>query len=205
MEINKVIVAGKLQKEFEYDHTAYGERFYKNIISTRRKSGTYDEVPILIAEKLVTAKEEYQNTSVLIYGNLRSYNLRDTKGKHLIVKAFVKELCLLEKDIQDNEVVITGYLCKKPVYRETPKGKFIADIFLIVPRTEKRTSCIPCICWGSIDHCASMLEMGSKLRVYGKIQSRQYVKKIPDESMKVMTTYEVSIRKMEVINENSDS
>ena len=175
MEINKVIVAGKLQKEFEYDHTAYGERFYKNIISTRRKSGTYDEVPILIAEKLVTAKEEYQNTSVLIYGNLRSYNLRDTKGKHLIV------------------------------YRETPKGKFIADIFLIVPRTEKRTSCIPCICWGSIAHCASMLEMGSKLRVYGKIQSRQYVKKIPDESMKVMTTYEVSIRKMEVINENSDS
>ena len=205
MEINKVIVAGKLQKEFEYDHTAYGERFYKNIISTRRKSGTYDEVPILIAEKLVTAKEEYQNTSVLIYGNLRSYNLRDTKGKHLIVKAFVKELCLLEKDIQDNEVVITGYLCKKPVYRETPKGKFMADIFLIVPRTEKRTSCIPCICWGSIAHCASMLEMGSKLRVYGKIQSRQYVKKIPDESMKVMTTYEVSIRKMEVINENSDS
>lgn len=71
MEINKVIVAGKLQKEFEYDHTAYGERFYKNIISTRRKSGTYDEVPILIAEKLVTAKEEYQNTSVLIYGNLQ--------------------------------------------------------------------------------------------------------------------------------------
>ena len=205
MEINKVIVAGKLQKEFEYDHTAYGERFYKNIISTRRKSGTYDEVPILIAEKLVTAKEEYQNTSVLIYGNLRSYNLRDTKGKHLIVKAFVKELCLLEKDIQDNEVVITGYLCKKPVYRETPKGKFIADIFLIVPRTEKRTFCIPYICWGSIDNYASMLEMGSKLRVYGKIQSRQYVKKIPDESMKVMTTYEVSIRKMEVINENSDS
>lgn len=205
MEINKVIVAGKLQKEFEYDHTAYGERFYKNIISTRRKSGTYDEVPILIAEKLVTAKEDYQNASALIYGDLRSYNLLDTKGKHLIVKAFVKELCLSEKDIQENEVIITGYIGKKPVYRETPKGKFITDIFLIVPRTEKRTSCIPCICWGDTAHCASMLGVGSKLRVYGRIQSRQYVKKIPDENMKVMTTYEVSIRKMEAINENSNS
>ena len=94
MEINKVIVAGKLQKEFEYDHTAYGERFYKNVILTRRKSGIYDEVPILITEKLVNAKEDYQNASALIYGDLRSYNLLDTKGKHLIVKAFVKELCL---------------------------------------------------------------------------------------------------------------
>ena len=137
MEINKVIVAGKLQKEFEYDHTAYGERFYKNVILTRRKSGIYDEVPILITEKLVTAKEEYQNTSVLIYGNLRSYNLRDTKGKHLIVKAFVKELCLLEKDIQDNEVVITGYLCKNQYIVKHQKGNSL-QIFSSLFREPKK-------------------------------------------------------------------
>lgn len=51
---------------------------------------------------------------------------------------------------------------------------------------------------GSLAYKASDLEIGSKIAVYGRLQSRNYSKIISEESGKIenKTTYEVTIMQM---------
>ena len=58
---------------------------------------------------------------------------------------------------------------------------------------------IPCICWGRNARFAGKLSVGSHVAIWGRIQSREYQKKIGNDQVISKTAYEVSVSKMECL------
>ena len=108
------------------------------------------------------------------------------------------------KDTITNEVVLVGYICKKPIYRQTPFGREISDLLLAVNRAYNKSDYIPCIAWGRNARFCQELEVGTEVKVVGRVQSRNYEKKHEDGTVETRVAYEVSVGSLEVINENED-
>lgn len=197
-ENNQVTVIGEIISGFEFNHEVLGERFYRARIKTDRISGMADVLPILVSERLINEKQSYIGRCAEIKGQLRSYNLYEGGQSHLILLVFAKDLKIQEtKNGHDNKIFLDGYICKKPVYRITPLGREIADVLLVVNRVYK-SDYIPCICWGRNARYAGKLPVGSRIQLWGRIQSREYQKKISEDNIMNRTTYEVSVSRMEV-------
>ena len=124
-------------------------------------------------------------------------------------KAFTKDIIDFKEDedeenkpVTSNEVVLNGYICKKPIYRQTPFGREIADILLAVNRAYNKSDYIPCIAWGRNARFCQNLEIGTEIKVIGRVQSRTYEKKFEDGTSETRIAYEVSIGSMEIINKD---
>lgn len=200
-ENNRVEVAGKIISGLEFNHEMYGEKFYSAMLFTERTSGNADMIPLLISEKLFTGNINGEYVSVR--GEFRSYN-RHTEGKtSLQLNVFVQEMRILDGEFADftNGIELTGYICKTPIYRKTPLGREIADLLLAVNRPYGKSEYIPCICWGRNAVYASDLEIGTRIRIAGRIQSREYQKRISDEETETRVAYEVSASRIEVVED----
>lgn len=197
---NYACISGVIAEGFRYSHNVYGEKFYTSIVEAERKSGVVDRVPIMVSEMLVDVGLILFRERVCVYGQFRSFNKRDGNRSHLILHLFVREFfCIDDEGYDSNSIELDGYLCKKPYFRETPLGKEIADILLAVNRGNGRTDYIPCIAWWNNARCADALDIGTHLKITGRIQSREYIKQITEEYAERRTAYEVSISQMEVI------
>lgn len=200
-ENNKVELTGRIISNLEFNHEIFGEKFYSAILFTERTSGNADVIPLLISEKLFTSNLKGEYVSVI--GELRSYN-KHAEGKNsLQLNVFVQELQILDGEFADfaNEMELTGYICKPPTYRKTPLGREITDILLAVNRPYVKSDYIPCICWGRNAAYASKLEIGTRIRIAGRIQSREYQKKISETESETRTAYEVSVSRIEVVED----
>ena len=165
-------------------------------VLVKRLSGHGDILPVTISERLITDKDLKVGTTINALGQFRSYNkLVDGKSK-LMLTVFVRELIEDEEVRNPNSIVLTGYICKQPIYRTTPFNREIADILIAVNRSYNKSDYIPCIAWGRNARFAKNLAVGEKIAVSGRIQSREYQKKITDDDVKIMTAYEVSIGKL---------
>lgn len=185
---NQAILVGYVKEDnFEYSHELNNENFFKFTLEIERTSGTKDYLPIIISEKLIDKKQTYGGKPVCVIGQYRSYNQKDDASTHLLLYAFAQDFYFTDDDNM-NELFVSGYLCKKPIYRTTPLGRQIADLMLAVPRAYGKCDYMPCICWGRNAVYASMLDVGSSVTIVGRIQSREYQK---DSATK--TAYEVSI------------
>lgn len=197
---NNAYISGVISEGFCYSHDVYGEKFYTSIVEVERKSGVVDRVPIIVSERLVDVGLILFRERVCVYGQFRSFNKHDGNRSHLILHLLVREFfCIDDEGYDSNSIELDGYLCKKPYFRETPLGKEIADILLAVNRGNGRTDYIPCIAWWNNARRADGLEVGTHLRITGRIQSRDYQKQISEEEYETRTAYEVSISQMEVI------
>lgn len=198
-ENNYVRVTGRVEK-FVYDHTAYDERFYSSYVHSQRRSGTVDDIPVIASEYLVK-KDDFDGKYVEIDGEFRSMNMEVEGKSKLILQLFVKNIRIVKtkKSADDeNEIVLDGFLVKNPIYRVTPNGRQIADLMIAVNRPLGRSDYIPCICWGKSAKWAENLEVGTEIFVQGRIQSREYVKRLSEDESEIRTAYEVSIGKMRV-------
>lgn len=207
---NQITVSGELVSEFSFDHEVFGEKFYTTKLSVERKSGNIDVLPILISERIIDIKREWKGEVVKVYGQVRSYNKHEENKSRLILSVFVKQFENLADDEplqsgDENSISLDGYICKPPIYRETPLGREIADILLAVNRPYGKSDYIPCIAWGRNARFAEGLEVGARLRIDGRIQSREYQKRISDDEFETRTAYEVSISKMETVEETEES
>ncbi len=201
---NKVFISGEIISEAEFSHEVYGEGFYEMYVLVKRLSGQGDVLPVTISERLIADKDLKVGVNINAFGQFRSYNkLVDGKSK-LMLTVFVREL--LEEPIikNPNSIVLSGYICKPPIYRTTPFNREIADVLVAVNRSYNKSDYIPCIAWGRNARFAKNLAVGEKIALSGRIQSREYQKRISDEEIKVMTAYEVSISKLAAY-ENVDS
>ena len=201
---NKVFVSGEIVTEAEFSHEVYGEGFYEMNLLVKRLSGQGDILPITISERLISDRQLKVGDTINALGQFRSYNkLVDGKSK-LMLTVFIREL--LDDIIvrNPNSIVLMGYICKPPIYRTTPFNREIADLLIAVNRSYNKSDYIPCIAWGRNARFAKNLAVGEKIAVSGRIQSREYQKKITDDSMKIMTAYEVSISKL-VAYENAEN
>lgn len=208
MENNKVTVRGNLVSDFCFDHEACGERFYTAKLLASRLSEQVDVIPLMISERLLDVDKNYEGCAVEVIGQFRSYDRYDGEKKRLILRVFVKEInCLGEFSncANTNQIFLDGYICKEPAYRETPLSREIADILLAVNRPYGKSDYIPCIAWGRNARYVSAFTVGARIKVWGRVQSREYTKKLNETECEKRMAYEVSIATLEAINENESN
>jgi Single-stranded DNA-binding protein len=207
-ESNKATLSGELVSNFEFSHEFYGEGFYITMLASERESTVKDIIPIMVSERLIDVKAEWEGRFVEVSGQFRSYNKHENGRRHLELSVFVREFEEIEFEHEEpgsgndeNRIFLDGYICKEPKYRETPLGREITDILLAINRQYGKSDYIPCIAWGRNAVYASCLEVGTRLQIDGRIQSREYQKKISDDEYETRTAYEVSISKLTVVEE----
>ena len=201
LENNNVIISGQIVEECTFSHEVYGEGFFVFKISSERLSDNEDILPITVSERLIDKDELKLGTIVQISGQLRSYNNYTNKKNKLILTIFVREIAIIapEENKNPNQIYLNGFICKKPVYRKTPFGREISDILVAVNRAYNKSDYIPCIAWGRNARYTVNLEVGANIKIWGRIQSRNYQKKIGDQ-IENRVAYEVSISKIEIVN-----
>ncbi len=216
LENNYLTLVGKVTGEKRFSHEIYGESFYSFNLSIPRLSGNSDIIPITISERLIKEDTLQEGKKLVIKGQFRSYNSYQNEKNRLILTVFAKDIVevneteneeendIARKDIITNEVVLIGYICKKPIYRQTPFGREIADVLLAVNRSYNKSDYIPCIAWGRNARFCQNLEVGSQVKVVGRVQSRSYEKKYEDGTSETRVAYEVSIGSLEVIEEKNN-
>ena len=204
---NQVIIAGEVVSDFTYSHDVFGEGFYVMSISVNRLSDTYDTIPVMVSERLMDVKESCKGKYVEINGQFRSYNRHEDNRNRLVLSVFAREIKMIEKNDEEqkpNYIFLDGFVCKQPVYRKTPLGREIADILLAVNRPYGKSDYIPCICWGRNARFADKFEVGAHLQVWGRIQSREYQKKINDTEVEKRVAYEVSVSKLDMVEKEAE-
>ena len=197
---NQVEVAGEIISTFEYSHEIFGEGFYMVKLLVNRLSEATDEIPLMISERLVDVTKDCRGKYLRAFGQFRSYNKHEENHNHLILSVFVRDLEFLDsmEDVKPNQIQLDGFICKQPVYRMTPLGREICDILLAVNRSYGKSDYIPCICWGRNARFVGSLEIGSRIELVGRIQSREYQKRISEFEVVKRTAYEVSVNKLEM-------
>lgn len=203
IENNQVSIVGEVVSDFSFSHEVFGEGFYMLDVSVRRLSDSCDVIPLMISERLIDVSGDYRGAYIRATGQFRSYNRHEEKKNRLVLSVFVRELEFIDEEVENaktNQIFLDGYICKTPVYRKTPLGREIADILLAVNRPYGKSDYIPCICWGRNARFASGFEVGGHTQIWGRIQSREYVKKLDEEESERRVAYEVSVSKLEYLD-----
>ena len=202
IENNQVSIMGKIDTGFTFSHQVFGEGFYTMEILVRRLSDSEDRIPVMVSERLLDVTQDYTGEYIEIQGQFRSYNRHEEKHNRLVLSVFAREVSFVEEETdkaKTNQIFLDGYICKAPVYRKTPLGREIADMLIAVNRPYGKSDYIPCICWGRNARFAAGFEVGGHVQIWGRIQSREYVKKLEGEEAQKRVAYEVSVSKLEYI------
>ena len=200
-ENNQVSIIGEIVSDFQYSHEVYGEGFYMMEVSVRRLSDFVDYIPVMVSERIIDVEADYIGQLVYISGQFRSFNRHEERKNRLVLSVFARELEILDPDCDEdagNQIFLDGYICKEAIYRKTPLGREIADLLVAVNRSYGKSDYIPCICWGRNARFAAGFEVGSHVQIWGRIQSRDYVKKLSETQVEQRTAYEVSVSKIEI-------
>lgn len=196
--MNKIILAGKVYTEPEFSHEFKGKEFYKFYLETIRSSGTPDILPVMVDKSLLGEfkKDDY----VKLIGEIRTRNTQNEDGVKLEIKVHVKEFVPYENE-DENDATLEGYICKNSFVRKTPFGRKIADVIVASHRIPNQkiptTDYIPCIFWSYAAGEVELLPLGSLVSVHGRLQSRNYKKKLPDGTVENRVAYEFSVSEME--------
>ncbi len=203
IENNQVTIMGQVASGFTFSHEVFGEGFYMVEVLVQRLSSSYDRIPLMISERLIDVTQDYTGEYISVSGQFRSYNRHEEQKNRLILSVFVREVSFVDEEpdgSRTNSILLDGYICKEPVYRKTPLGREIADLLLAVNRPYGKSDYIPCICWGRNARFAAGFEVGEHIQILGRIQSRDYVKKISETETQKRTAYEVSVSKLECLD-----
>ena len=212
---NHLILVGKVTSEKRFSHEIYGEKFYIFDMEVPRLSDTTDIIPITASERIINDELIAIGNKLIIKGQFRSYNSYENERNKLILTVFAKDVILAEDENlseeekeetqrTSNEVTLVGYICKKPIYRQTPFGREIADILLAVNRAYNKSDYIPSIAWGRNARFSQNLPTGTEVKIIGRVQSRNYEKKHEDGTIENRVAYEVSISSLEVIDADNE-
>lgn len=202
---NIVKIGGIVSSDLEFSHEIFDEKFYRFYLDVERLSNFKDRLPIIVSERLINTNDFKLGSLVYIEGQFRSYNQPVDGRNKLILSIFVKDIQTENVDTNVktlNDATFIGYICKKPIYRKTPLGRDIADVLIAVNRSYKKSDYIPCILWGRNAKFCENVNIGTMVRISGRIQAREYEKKYQDGSTKSMVAYEISASKFGFVNED---
>ncbi len=204
IENNQVVIMGEIVSDFTFSHEIYGEGFYMVDVRVERLSDSIDIIPLMVSERLLDVNGDYKGMYIMVNGQFRSYNRHEERKNKLVLSVFAREIDFVDEigeNTKSNQIYLDGYICKEPIYRKTPLGREIADLLLAVNRPYGKSDYIPCICWGRNARYASNFEVGARCAVWGRIQSREYMKKISEEELEKRIAYEVSVSKLELMED----
>ena len=214
LENNHLVLVGKVTSDKRFSHEIYGEKFYIFDLAVPRLSGNADIIPITVSERLLSINDLQIDSKITVEGQFRSYNSYENEKNRLVLTVFAKDIKFVEdqdaeievsKDVVSNEVTLNGYICKKPIYRQTPFGREISDLLLAVNRAYNKSDYIPCIAWGRNARFCENIPVGTEVKIVGRVQSRTYEKKYEDGRVETKVAYEVSVSSLEVVNQEDDS
>ncbi|MCL2797262.1 MAG: single-stranded DNA-binding protein [Firmicutes bacterium] len=200
---NKVYLCGSVESKPVYSHELFGEGFYEFALSVPRLSNQSDVIPLTVSERLLAVRGVEIGEKLALFGQFRSYNKIIEDKSKLMLTVFVRDFCAPGED-NPNLADLSGYICKAPVYRTTPFNREICDILLAVNRAYGKSDYIPCIAWGRNARFVRSVEVGQKIAVSGRIQSREYVKKLSEECSETRVAYELSINKISLVEETEE-
>ena len=205
LENNKVVVAGKVNSPLVFSHEMFGENFYQFDLAVPRLSDYVDLLPITISERLMGGIELNPGAEIIVEGQLRSYNKFVNGSNRLILTIFTREVYLKNEEVKNpNQIYLNGFICKEPVYRTTPFNREITDILLAVNRAYGKSDYIPTIAWGRNARFSQHLEVGDNIKLWGRIQSRIYQKRLSEGEILEKMAFEVSISKMEIVEKKDE-
>ena len=206
MNNNKVFLCGRVESEPEFSHETFGEGFYEVKLSVPRLSEHTDIIPVTVSEKLLVKDSFKVGNNVAIKGQFRSYNKIVDEKSRLMLTVFVRELIDVDETMNPNIIEIEGFVCKQPIYRTTPFKREICDVLVAVNRAYNKSDYLPCIAWGRNARFIKDASVGTKVSIVGRIQSREYQKKISEEEVETKTAYEISVNKIQIAeNESFDA
>ena len=214
LENKHLVYVGKVTSDKRFSHEIYGEKFYIFDLAVPRLSGNADIIPITVSERLLSINDLKIDSKITVEGQFRSYNSYENEKNRLVLTVFAKDIKFVEdqdaeievsKDVVSNEVTLNGYICKKPIYRQTPFGREISDLLLAVNRAYNKSDYIPCIAWGRNARFCENIPVGTEVKIVGRVQSRTYEKKYEDGRVETKVAYEVSVSSLEVVNQEDDS
>ena len=200
MENNKVSVIGTIVSDFTFSPAVFGEGFYLLDLSVSRLSEQADVIPLMISERLIDVTRDYRGCTIEAIGQFRSYNRHEGSKNRLVLSVFVREVRFMEEFTdytKTNQIFLDGYICKEPIYRKTPLGREIADLLVAVDRPYGKPDSIPCIAWGRNARYASGFAVGTRILIWGRVQSREYTKRLSETECEKRVAYEVSVSKLE--------
>ena len=202
IENNQVVIMGEIVSDFQFSHEIFGEGFYMIDVKVPRFSESSDIIPLMVSERLIDVEEDYKGLNITVQGQFRSYNRHEERKNRLVLSVFAREIEFVDETPESsktNQIYLDGFICKEPIYRKTPLGREIADLLLAVNRPYGKSDYIPCICWGRNARFASNFTVGTRCEIWGRIQSREYIKKISEEDAQKRVAYEVSVSKLELL------
>jgi single-stranded DNA-binding protein len=200
LEVNRVVLTGRVLSGPVYNHKTYGEAFYMVVIGVLRKSGYEDKLRLIVSERILGGKSPQIGEVINVVGQIRTYNRDDNGRNKLEVVVFVREIEYFAEEFEyTNNVYIEGFLCKEPIRRKTPMGRELCDLMIAVNRLYNKSDYVPMIAWGRNAFFSEILEVGDKVFIEGRIQSRDYRKYTEDCGLIMKTAYEVSITGIEVM------
>ena len=204
IENNQVVIMGEIVSDFVFSHEIFGEGFYMVDVNVPRLSDSSDIIPLMVSERLIDVNEDYKGLNIMVQGQFRSYNRHEERKNRLVLSVFAREIEFVDETPESsktNQIYLDGYICKEPIYRKTPLGREIADLLLAVNRPDGKSDYIPCICWGRNARFASNFSVGTRCEIWGRIQSREYMKRLSEDDAEKRTAYEVSVSKLELMEE----
>ena len=203
IENNQVVIMGEIVSDFSFSHEIFGEGFYMVDVKVERLSDSNDMIPVMVSERLIDVTSDYRGQNIMVTGQFRSYNRHEERKNKLVLSVFAREIEFVDETPEGsktNQIYLDGYICKEPIYRKTPLGREIADLLLAVNRPYGKSDYIPCICWGRNARYANNFHVGTRCEIWGRIQSREYMKKLDETQVEQRTAYEVSVSKIELID-----
>ncbi len=201
---NRVFLMGEIVSEAEFSHEVYGEGFYELYVKVMRLSGQADVLPVTVSERLIEGHDLKVGSTICALGQFRSYNKLEGGRSRLMLTVFVRELIGNDGAQNPNSIVLSGYICKPPVYRTTPFNREIADLLVAVNRAYNKSDYIPCIAWGRNARFVQTLKVGDRIALSGRIQSREYTKRLSETEAVTMTAYEVSVSKLAAFDDDEN-
>ena len=202
IENNQVVIMGEIVSDFQFSHEIFGEGFYMIDVKVPRLSESSDIIPLMVSERLIDVEEDYKGLNITVQGQFRSYNRHEERKNRLVLSVFAREIEFVDETPESsktNQIYLDGFICKEPIYRKTPLGREIADLLLAVNRPYGKSDYIPCICWGRNARFASNFTVGTRCEIWGRIQSREYIKKLTETETEKRVAYEVSVSKLECL------
>ena len=199
---NKVYFMGEIVSDAKFSHEVYGEGFYEFFVKVMRLSGQADVLPVTISERLIQGNNFKIGSMISALGQFRSYNKLEGGKSRLMLTVFVREIVEPSPSNNPNSIVLSGYICKPPIYRTTPFNREIADLLIAVNRAYNKSDYIPCIAWGRNARFVQNLKVGDRVALSGRIQSREYQKRLSETEAVTMTAYEGSVSKLAAFDDS---
>ncbi len=195
---NKVFLSGEIVSTPVFSHEMFGEDFFETEIAVKRLSEQVDVIPLTVSERLITEKNLKQGDKISLAGQFRSYNKMAEGKSKLMLTVFVRDILDYDEQANPNSIELIGFICKPTVYRTTPFNREICDMLVAVNRAYNKSDYIPCIAWGRNARFVKYLSVGEQVAVFGRIQSREYQKKISEDEIVTKTAFEVSVSRITV-------